>query len=39
MAQTEIEDGKFAPAVELARAIVKTQQAEIDTMKGILETL
>ncbi len=39
MAQTEIEDGKFAPAVELARAIVKSQQAEIDTMKGILETL
>ena len=39
MAQTEIEDGKFAPAVELARAIVKTQQQEIDTMKGILETL
>ena len=39
MAQTEIKDGKFAPAVELARAIVKTQQQEIDTMKGILETL
>jgi uncharacterized protein (DUF305 family) len=39
MAQTEIEDGKFATAVELARAIVKTQQQEIDTMKGILETL
>ncbi len=39
MAQTEIEDGKFAPAVEMARAIVKTQQQEIDTMKGILETL
>jgi uncharacterized protein (DUF305 family) len=39
MAQTEIEDGKFAPAVELAHAIVKTQQQEIDTMKGLLETL
>ena len=39
MAQTEIEDGKFAPAVELARAIVKTQQQEIDIMKGILETM
>ena len=39
MAQDEIKDGKFAPAVELARAIVKTQQQEIDTMKGILETL
>ena len=39
MAQNEIEGGKFAPAVELARAIVKTQQQEIDTMKGILETM
>jgi uncharacterized protein (DUF305 family) len=39
MAQTEIKDGKFAPAVELARSIVKTQQQEIDTMKGILQTL
>jgi uncharacterized protein (DUF305 family) len=39
MAQTEIEDGKFAPAIEMARTIVKTQQQEIDTMKGILETL
>jgi uncharacterized protein (DUF305 family) len=39
MAQKEIEDGKFAPAVELAHAIVKTQQQEIDTMKGILETM
>jgi len=39
MAQSEIKDGKFAPAVELARAIVKTQQQEIDTMKGILETM
>jgi uncharacterized protein (DUF305 family) len=39
MAQTEIEGGRFGPAVELARAIVKTQQQEIDTMKGILETL
>ena len=39
MAKTEIDDGSFAPAVEMARAIVKTQQAEIDTMKGILETL
>jgi len=39
MAQNEIEGGKFVPAVELARAIVKTQQQEIDTMKGILETM
>jgi uncharacterized protein (DUF305 family) len=39
MAQTEIQDGKFAPAVEMAHAIVKSQQQEIDTMKGILGTL
>ena len=39
MARNEIENGKFAPAVEMARAIVTTQQQEIDTMKGILETL
>lgn len=39
MAQTEIDDGKFAPAIDMARAIVKTQQQEIDTMKGLLETL
>jgi len=39
MAQTEIKDGKFAPAVDMARAIVKTQQEEIDTMKGLLTTL
>ena len=29
MANTEIKDGKFAPAVELARAIVKAQQQEM----------
>lgn len=39
MAQIEIKDGQFTPAVELARSVVATQQQEIDTMKGILETL
>jgi uncharacterized protein (DUF305 family) len=39
MAQNEIEDGKFAPAVDMARTIAKTQQEEIDTMKGLLATL
>ena len=39
MAQTEINDGRFAPAIELSRSIVTTQQREIDTMKGILEKL
>jgi uncharacterized protein (DUF305 family) len=39
MAQTEIKDGQYPPAVEMAHAIVTTQQQEIDTMKGILATL
>jgi uncharacterized protein (DUF305 family) len=39
MAQTEIKDGQYPAAVELARAIVAAQQKEIDTMKGILATL
>jgi uncharacterized protein (DUF305 family) len=39
MAQNEIKDGKFAPAVDMARTIAKTQQEEIDTMKGLLATL
>jgi uncharacterized protein (DUF305 family) len=39
MAQTEIGDGKYAAAIDMAHAIAKTQQQEIDTMKGILETL
>jgi uncharacterized protein (DUF305 family) len=39
MAQTEIKDGQYPAAVELARAIVSAQQNEIDTMKGMLATL
>jgi uncharacterized protein (DUF305 family) len=39
MAQSEIKDGQYPPAVELARAIVTTQQQEIDTMNGILASL
>jgi len=38
MAQNEIKDGQYPPAVELAHAIVTSQQREIDTMKGILAT-
>ena len=38
MAQTEIKDGQYPPAVELAHAIMTSQQHEIDTMKGILAT-
>jgi uncharacterized protein (DUF305 family) len=39
MAQTEIKDGQYPAAVELAKAIVTAQQKEIDTMRGILATL
>jgi uncharacterized protein (DUF305 family) len=39
MAQTEIKDGQYAPAIALAHTIATTQQQEIDTMKGILATL
>ncbi|OBK71002.1 DUF305 domain-containing protein [Mycobacterium sp. 1274761.0] len=39
MAQAEIADGQFGPAIDLARSIATTQQQEIDTMKGILATL
>ncbi|THJ64806.1 DUF305 domain-containing protein [Arthrobacter echini] len=37
MAQTEIEDGMFPDAVEMAETIVETQQAEIDEMSTLLE--
>ena len=39
MAQSEIKDGQYPAAVGMARAIVTTQQQEIDTMKGILAAL
>jgi len=39
MAQAEIKDGQYAPAIALAHSIATTQQQEIDTMKGILATL
>jgi uncharacterized protein (DUF305 family) len=39
MAQSEIKDGQYPPAVEMARTIVTTQQKEIDTMNGILASL
>ncbi|MCV7281401.1 DUF305 domain-containing protein [Mycolicibacterium flavescens] len=37
MAQEEIEIGQFPAAVEMARAIVSSQQAEIDMMQGMLD--
>jgi uncharacterized protein (DUF305 family) len=39
VAQTEIEEGHYPPAVAMARSIVTTQQQEIDTMKGVLASL
>ena len=39
MAETEVEDGEFPDAVELAEKIIKDQQAEIDEMKTLLEKL
>jgi uncharacterized protein (DUF305 family) len=39
MAQPEIGNGQYQPAVALAKAIATSQQQEIETMKGILATL
>lgn len=39
MAQTEIKDGKFPAAIEMAKSVVSTQQQEIDQMKGMLEAM
>jgi uncharacterized protein (DUF305 family) len=39
VAQTEIEEGQYPPAVVMARSIASTQQQEIDTIKGILASL
>lgn len=39
MAQTEIDEGQSSDAIELAQAIVDTQEAEITQMKEILASL
>ena len=39
MAQSEINDGQYPPAVEMAHGIVSGQQHEIDTMNGILGSM
>ena len=39
MAQNEIKNGEFPEAIELSKAIVESQQKEIDTMNEILKTL
>ncbi|KAA0112627.1 DUF305 domain-containing protein [Mycolicibacterium sp. P9-22] len=37
MAQQEIDNGQFPAAVEMARSIVSSQQAEIDEMRALLD--
>ena len=39
MAETEVPDGTYPPAVDLARTIIDTQQQEIDTMRQMLDTM
>ncbi|MDO3403253.1 DUF305 domain-containing protein [Mycolicibacterium neoaurum] len=39
MAQSEIDGGQYPQAVDLARAIIDSQQKEIDEMKSILNSL
>ena len=39
MAQTEVDEGQYPEAVELAETIIDEQQAEIDEMQEILATL
>ena len=36
MAETEIADGQYKPAVDLAEDIVEAQTAEIETMQGLM---
>ena len=37
MAEDEVEDGSYQPAIDMARTIIETQQAEIDEMQGLLD--
>lgn len=39
MAEDEVENGSFQPAVDLAQTIIDTQQQEIDTMRDLLNSL
>jgi uncharacterized protein (DUF305 family) len=39
MAQQEIDKGQFPAAAALAHSIVSTQQKEITTMNGLLDSL
>jgi uncharacterized protein (DUF305 family) len=39
MAQKEIDNGRYAPAVNMARTIISSQQKEIDSMEQLLRSL
>lgn len=39
MAEDQLADGSYQPALELAQTIIDTQQEEIDTMNELLDTL
>ncbi|PAY23574.1 DUF305 domain-containing protein [Dietzia natronolimnaea] len=39
MAEDEVADGTYPPAVDLAQTIIDTQQAEIETMRDLLNSL
>ena len=39
MAQTEIDSGEYAPAIEMARQIASSQQEEIASMEQLLQSL
>lgn len=39
MARTEVEDGRYKPAVDLATSIISSQEAEIEEMKDLAPTL
>lgn len=39
MAQTEIDSGQFPEAVQMARSIVTSQQQEITTMQGLVDSM
>ena len=39
MAEDQVENGKYPPAVDLAQTIIDTQQQEIDTMQQMLDSM
>lgn len=39
MAEDQVADGNYQPAIDMAHTIIDTQQQEIETMRGLLATL